>query len=108
MLLRDKILLPAAVMLLSSYAPMGFTQAASTAAAAPADTGLEEVVITAQKRTEKLEDVAVSAQVVGTELLESNNVSDISDINKLSPSVELNGTINGRVPMGMRGISSVS
>ena len=108
MLIRDKILLPAAAVLLSSYVPLGFTQSESTAAAGPADTGLEEVVITAQKRTEKLEDVAVSAQVVGADLLETDNVADISDINKLSPSVQLNGTINGRVPMGMRGIDSVS
>src|SRR5262249_16138425 len=30
------------------------------------------------------------------------------DLNKLVPSVNLNGTFNGRVPMGIRGISSVS
>ena len=32
----------------------------------------------------------------------------MSDLNKLVPSIQLNGTINGRVPMGVRGISSVS
>jgi iron complex outermembrane recepter protein len=76
--------------------------------AAPSEGQLEEIVITAQKRTEKLEDVPVSAAVVSSEALANENVSDIVDLNKLVPSVQLNGTINGRVPMGMRGISSVS
>jgi iron complex outermembrane receptor protein len=69
---------------------------------------LEEVVITAQKRTEKLQDVPVSAQVVAAKDLANANVADLSDLNKLVPSVQLNGTINGRVPTGIRGISSVS
>ncbi len=69
---------------------------------------LEEIVITAQKRTEKLQDVPVSAMVVSAQALANANVADLSDLNNLVPSVQLNGTINGRVPTGIRGISSVS
>jgi iron complex outermembrane receptor protein len=69
---------------------------------------LEEVIITAQKRPERLEDTAVAAQVVSSQTLASANVGDLSDLNNLVPSVQLNGTINGRVPTGIRGISSVS
>jgi len=69
---------------------------------------LPEMVITAQKRTEKLEDVPVSASVTSAETLTNNNISDVSDLNNLVPSIQLNGTISGRVPMGVRGISSVS
>jgi iron complex outermembrane receptor protein len=69
---------------------------------------LEEIVITAQKRTEKLEDVPVSAAVVSADSVARNNITDISDLNNLVPSVNLNGSYNGRVPTGMRGISSVS
>src|SRR5882672_5450274 len=71
-------------------------------------TELEEIVITAQKRTEKLQDVPVSAMVVSAQALANANVADLSDLNNLVPSVQLNGTINGRVPTGVRGISSVS
>jgi iron complex outermembrane receptor protein len=84
---------------------------ARVSAAAPApvpDIMLEEIVITAEKRPEKLQDVPVSASVVSTAALRGANVSDISDINNLVPSVNMNGTINGRVPVGMRGISTVS
>jgi iron complex outermembrane receptor protein len=70
--------------------------------------GLEEIVITAQKRTEKLSDVPVSASVLSTETMANINAGDISDLNRLVPSVMLSGSINGRVPTGMRGISSVS
>src|SRR6266478_7501591 len=69
---------------------------------------LEEIVITAQKRTEKLQDVPVSAMVVSAQALANANVADLSDLNNLVPSVQLNGTINGRVPTGIRGISTVS
>lgn len=78
-------------------------------AAAASDEGtLEEVVITAQKRTERLQDVPVSASVLNSDALANSNISDVADLNKLVPSLNLNGTINGRVPMGMRGISTVS
>jgi len=71
-------------------------------------TELTEIVITAQKRSEKLMDVPVAAQVVSTQTLADANIADLSDLNNLVPSVQLNGTINGRVPTGIRGISSVS
>ncbi len=65
-------------------------------------------MITAQKRTEKVQDAPVSAAVVSSETLSTLNASDISDLNRLVPSVNLNGTFNGRVPLGIRGVSSVS
>ncbi|MBS0399925.1 MAG: TonB-dependent receptor plug domain-containing protein, partial [Proteobacteria bacterium] len=83
--------------------------AAAADTSSPGDTAqLEEIVITAQKRTERLSDVPVSAAVLGSDTIARNNAGDISDLNRLVPSVSLNGTINGRVPMGIRGISSVS
>lgn len=66
-----------------------------------------EVIITAQKRTERLRDVPVAAQVVSSTQLATEDIQQISDINKLVPSVDLNGSINGRVPFGVRGISTV-
>jgi iron complex outermembrane receptor protein len=79
----------------------------ATAADVQAD-ALDEVIITAQKRSERLEDIPVAAQVVSSQALAAANVADLSDLNNLVPSVQLNGTINGRVPTGIRGISTVS
>jgi iron complex outermembrane recepter protein len=69
---------------------------------------LDEVLVTAQKRNERLQDIPVAAQVVSSQTLTAANVADLSDLNNLVPSVQLSGTINGRVPMGIRGISTVS
>ncbi|MBV8804714.1 MAG: TonB-dependent receptor [Sinobacteraceae bacterium] len=80
------------------YGSVGFAQEAVPE--------LEEVTITAQKRTERLADVPVAASVVSEETLSRGNVGDISDLNNVVPSVDLVGTFNGRVPMGIRGISS--
>ncbi|MFO1402509.1 MAG: hypothetical protein U1F30_15060 [Steroidobacteraceae bacterium] len=50
---------------------------------------LEEIVITAQKRTERLEDVPVAAAVLSTDMMASTNAGDIFDLNRLVPSVQL-------------------
>ncbi|HSW04359.1 TonB-dependent receptor [Aquabacterium sp.] len=65
-----------------------------------------EIVITAQKRTERLKDTPVAASVVADDALAKANATDISDINRLVPSVQLKGSFNGRVPLAMRGIST--
>lgn len=77
-------------------------------AASLAPPTVEQIVITAQKRTERLQDVPVTASVVNENELANSNVSDVSDLNKLVPGLNINGTISGRAPMGIRGISSVS
>jgi len=82
-------------------------QDAATQAAPPAKPDdAVEVVVTAQKRTERLKDITVSASVVDDSALAKANATDISDLNKLIPSVELKGSFNGRVPMAMRGVST--
>jgi iron complex outermembrane receptor protein len=98
----------AAAVAFALYGPAVMAQTAATTVGAEESVGLEEVVITAQKRTERLEDVPVSAAVLSTNTLANSNVSDVSDLDKLVPSLDINGTISGRAPMGMRGISSVS
>jgi iron complex outermembrane receptor protein len=70
--------------------------------------GIEEVVVTAEKRPERLKDAPVAISVVSTKQLSDANATDIADLNNLVPSVQLNGTINGRVPYGVRGISTDS
>jgi iron complex outermembrane receptor protein len=108
--MRSSTISVAAAVAFALYGPAIYAQTAPDASANAAESGgaLEEVVITAQKRTERLEDVPVSASVVSAQTLAAADIADLSDLNKLVPSVELNGTINGRVPTGVRGISSVS
>lgn len=50
-------------------------------------TGLAEVVVTAQKRTENIQDVPISIQAFGTEKLEQMNVASFDDYAKMIPAL---------------------
>ena len=76
------------------------------APAADASDTTAEIIVTAQKRPEKLQEIPVAASVVTSAAIAQEHVTDLSDINKVVPSVEIKGTFNGRVPYGMRGIST--
>jgi len=63
------------------YAPMG-VQAATDSA------GLEEVVVTATRRAESVQDVPVSVTVFSQEQMDIQGVKQVDDIARLSPSVQ--------------------
>ena len=48
---------------------------------------LDTATVTAQKRTENLQDVPISIQVLGNQKLTEMNVSDFDDYAKLLPSL---------------------
>ncbi len=73
---------------------------------------LDTVTVTAQKRTENLQEVPISIQVLGTQQLEQQQVADFDDYAKLIPSLSY-GTSGGGVFSGpgfvqvyMRGVAS--
>ena len=77
-------------------------------------TGLEEVIVTAQKRTESLQDVPLSIQAIGTKQLEELHIANFADYAKFLPSLSyqnggqsggpgfsrafMRGVANGAVP----------
>jgi outer membrane receptor protein involved in Fe transport len=67
---------------------------------------LQEVVVTAQKRTEDLQRVPISLQVLGQETLEQHQVSDFDDYAKLLPSVSFQSFGPGQSQLYFRGIAS--
>jgi outer membrane receptor protein involved in Fe transport len=67
---------------------------------------LEEIVVTAQKRTENLQDVAVSVQVLGNVQLEQLNVNGFEDYIEFLPTVSYSSNGPGYGILYMRGISS--
>src|SRR3954454_11910877 len=75
-----------------------------TAAAAPADQ--DEIVVTAQKREENLQDVPISIQALGTRRLEELNVSNFEDYTKLTPSVSFQTFQPGTTNVYIRGVAS--
>ena len=67
---------------------------------------LEEIVVTAQKRTENLQDVPVSVQVLGNVQLEQLNVNGFEDYIEFLPTVSYTSNGPGYGILYMRGISS--
>lgn len=78
-------------------------------AAAPAlaqEAGLEEIVVTAQKRSESLQNVPLNIQAFTTEKLEQLNVAGFDDYVKFLPSVEFQSAGPGFAQVYMRGVVS--
>src|ERR1700726_4306912 len=69
-------------------------------------TTLEEVVVTAQKRSEDLQKVPISLQVLGSEKLEQLQVHDFDDYARLLPSLSFRSYGPGQTQLFFRGISS--
>ena len=57
---------------------------------APKETQAADIVVTAQGRTERLQQVPVSAQVVSGTTLADRNINTLTNINQIAPSVVVN------------------
>ena len=71
--------------------------------------GLEEIVVTAQKRAEDLQDVPISIQALGNERLEQLNIKNFNDYVQMLPSVTMDpalGAGGGFSLVYMRGIAT--
>lgn len=80
-----------------------------TALAMPAqaqDAVLEEIVVTATKREQNLQDVPVSVQVLGNQQLEELFVNGFEDFIELLPTVSFTSNGPGYAKLYMRGIAS--
>jgi iron complex outermembrane recepter protein len=67
---------------------------------------LEEVVVTAQKRSESLQDVPLSIQAIGSQRLEDLSVKSFDDYVRFLPSVNFQTGAPGFASVYMRGIAS--
>lgn len=74
---------------------------------APANTGLDEIVVTARKRTESLINVPVAVTALGPADLQRNAASDLSKIAEIAPQVQITKTATGGgATLIIRGIGS--
>ena len=79
---------------------------AGTPAAEQKVATLSTVTVTAQKRTENLQKVPISIQVLGTEKLEELHISNFDDYVKYLPSVSYQSAGPGFSEIYMRGVAS--
>ena len=70
---------------------------------------LEQVTVTATKRAERLQDVPVAVTALTSETLDRNNIRELGDVVKLSPSLVITyGSQPGNFAITMRGIGTFS
>jgi outer membrane receptor protein involved in Fe transport len=83
-------------------------------AAAPADTAtattgteLMEVTVTAERRTENIQDVPITVQAISGEQLTQLNVTNFNDLLKYTPNVTYSGNGPGTGNIFMRGLGGI-
>ena len=99
------ILLSSAGACFAQGAP-GVTQASAEAASEDSGEGLQEVVVTAQKRAENLQSVPVSVTALTAAQLGSLKLDDASTLATQIPNLQVNGIVGEGSPLfSLRGVS---
>ncbi|HEX5775522.1 MAG TPA: TonB-dependent receptor plug domain-containing protein, partial [Caulobacteraceae bacterium] len=82
-----------------------FAGALLAPAAAHAQTQVEEIIVTAQKREERLLDVGVNVSALPTQVLEDRRVNQVTDVLGLVPNVDIKEQVPGAMPvLTIRGV----
>src|SRR5689334_7277381 len=72
------------------------------------DAALEEIVVSAQKRTESLKDVPISISVYTGEEITRSRIESLQDYMQQTPNVSFNnGGTSPSYDMGIRGVSNI-
>lgn len=96
--------------LLASLVALMSGLAAVSAVGADADrsrTSLEEIVVTAQKREESLQDVPIAINAMSADSLSASGISDSNDLPILSPSLQYYRAVGSASPF-IRGIGALN
>jgi outer membrane receptor protein involved in Fe transport len=93
----------------ASFAGPAFSQTQPTQPPAAAPAAAEEqgdIIVTAQKRDENIQNVPISIQALGTRKLDQLNVTSFADYSQLLPSVAFQSSQPGVTTIYMRGVAS--
>ncbi|MGB8326961.1 MAG: TonB-dependent receptor plug domain-containing protein, partial [Steroidobacteraceae bacterium] len=82
--------------------------AAQQAPAAQGPSAVEEVVVTAQRREQKLQDVGISVTALGADSLAQLNINTATDIVRAVPSLKMNAYSSSQVVFNIRGVAQNS
>ena len=96
----------------ASFAAAALLSQAARADEEPAerDQGMQEVIVTAQKREERLQDVPIAISAFGSEQLQSRGISNISDLDSLAPNVQISTATadNTGAQLSIRGAAEIN
>jgi iron complex outermembrane recepter protein len=98
---------PLTLVVLASGIPAGQIAWADEAAATSASAGtLQEVVVTAQKREEKLHDVPMGVTAVTSDELDKRQLVDLEDLQSAVPGLSLQNVQPGQTRVNIRGLNA--
>jgi iron complex outermembrane receptor protein len=104
---NPKIAAAVAAILSAPSTAIVYAQQANTAPAAATANELSEVVVTAQRRSENLQDVPITIQAISGDTLRQLNVTGFDDLLKYTPNVTFSGNGPGTGNIFMRGLGGV-
>lgn len=89
----------------ATLALLSLVEASAVFAATPV---LEEVIVTAQKRTQDVQDVPIAITTIGSGDIERLNAATLTDIQYSTPNLTLSPDGRSNARMGIRGVSDYS
>ena len=95
-----------AAILSGSGLGLGIAQAAPAAAETNESDAIQEITVTAQRRSESIQNVPITIQALTGETLKQLNVTTFEDLMKYTPNVTFSGNGPGMGNIFMRGLSS--
>ncbi len=105
---QSRIALAVAAVLSTASTVHPLPALAADASATTAEATLEEVIVTARKRTENLQDVPISIDVFTSKELKNLNITQFEDYATITPSISFVSAGPGTQTFVMRGVSDGS
>jgi iron complex outermembrane receptor protein len=96
----------AALLASTTLAAPALAQSEQTAPEQPNTDAGDDIVVTAQKRDESIQDVPISMQAIGTRRLDQLNISNFNEYTALLPSVAFQTVQPGSTTVYMRGVAN--
>lgn len=67
---------------------------------------LDEIVVTAQKRDQSLQDVPVAVTAIGADAIRQSNVKTLSDLAQIAPGLSITNTQSEQTEIALRGVTT--
>ncbi len=90
---------------LATTAASAQTSAQASAPARAASTSPTDIIVTAQRREQKLQDVGISVTVLNSKALSTLNITNATDIVRAIPNLKYNAYSSSQVVFNIRGVS---
>jgi iron complex outermembrane receptor protein len=85
--------------------PAWAQSAASASVSSPDSGGLEEIVVTAQRRAENLQNVPITVTALSSDQLEKSGITDSNDMAQVTPGLQIRQDVFATLP-SIRGVGS--